>query len=135
YTGKIIGYGMRKTIDGALSPTIKFQTVDQDGRTAFVFWQKSLATAKSTDFALKELILCGLRDIESFQYLADGPESNVLDMEQQLNLTVEHKEKNGKFVPFVAWVNTLRDPNAKDEFAISREETERLLETVDLSNA
>lgn len=138
YLGRLIGYGMRKTKKGDLSPTMKFVVTHDEGKQHAVFWQKNFATTGLTSSALKELVICGLTDMNDFQYIADGIDSNVLDTEREVLLTIEHETRDGKTYPKVAWVNDPsdeRDPNAPDQFAITREQTAALLETVDLQAA
>ena len=71
YAAKIVGYGMRATKKGDVSPTIKFE-VEDNGQVQFVYWQKNFSTPKLIDQVIKELVICGLRSAADFPSLADG---------------------------------------------------------------
>lgn len=90
YEAKIINYGIKKTKKGDPAPVIIFNAETEEGKQ-HVFWSGSLNDGKARDITLKTLAICGFRNVSAFPYLAEGPSSGLLNMEKEVQITVEHE--------------------------------------------
>lgn len=135
YTGKIVAYGMKETQKGDVAPTVGFLVKTPDGKVQKLFWQGTLTSDKAADIALKALIVCGLQRYEDLDALADGPDSGVLDMEKDIDLTVElNVTDDGKSYPRVSWINEAGGKKGGDQKMITREAASTRLAMLNLGN-
>lgn len=116
YNAKIMNYGIKKTKAGDPAPTILFE-VQSDGQANRVFWQGSLKDGQAREICLKALAVCGFRHIRCFSNFADGPASGLLDMDREVQVTVEHEnaqDGSGKRYARVRWINEASGGKFKD---------------------
>lgn len=132
---KVCAYGMRKTMSGEPSPVIAFLVQDESGMDHKVFWQGYLTSAKAQQVTVKALATCGMRSPEDIHRFAEGLSSGVLDLDREVNITVELETKGDKTYPRVTWINPPSDGQQTGEinFLVEPEEATRLLAAVDLS--
>ncbi len=135
YRAKVVFYGMRTTQAGKLEPAIVFNATDNDGRIHRVFWRSSLNEGTARTNTIKSLFACGYPPdkISKIASFADGPDSGLLDMKQDVEVVIIHeadKENPSKIYPRVQWVNDLKA--LKFQNAIDKQETMRLLQGMNL---
>lgn len=112
YLARIIDYGITATKNGDPQIQIKFEF--QNPEKAVMNWFGTLKEGKGRDITIKSLIACGIKS-DDIAALADGPASQMLNMEKDLNLTVDYQtddsgkvvEKNGKKSLKIQWVNSV----------------------------
>lgn len=132
YEARIANYGVKKTKAGDPAPTIVFE-VSVDGVKQRVFWQGSLKDGQARDITLKALAVCGFKNVRSFANLADGISSGLLDMDKDVQITVEHEtsqDGSGKRFARVRWVNEAGGGKFKD--AIDLQEATVLMQGMNL---
>lgn len=117
YKGRILNYGIRKTkAKGDPAPTILFEVTDSAGARHKVYWQGSF-NGGGLEIAMEALLVCGLRNARSLQFLADGPSSKLLDMDAFYDLTIEvevNQEDSSKKYNKVKWINKDGESKFKD---------------------
>ena len=120
YAAKILNYGLTKTKAGSPEPTIVFEVLE-DGNPHRVFWRSSLKDGPAREITLKALAICGFKNLRGFAYLADGIQSGLLDMEKEVQITVEHETntENGKRYAKVRWINESGGNKFKSAICVS----------------
>lgn len=116
YEARIANYGIKKTKAGDPAPTIVFE-VTVDGAKQRVFWQGSFKDGQARDITMKALAVCGFVNVRSFANLAEGINSGLLDMNKDLQITVEHEtaqDGSGKRFARVRWINEAGGGKFKD---------------------
>lgn len=78
-----------------------FCFVTFDTELGTITWRQFLTTEKGAEFAVKALVLMGFMD-EDLKYLN---ETDALDPEKAVSITVEEEEYEGKATFNVKWVN------------------------------
>ena len=116
YRAKIVDYGIVKIKSGVNAgkpaPNISFQ-VECEGKLEQVSWQGSFNEGRPREIAMNALITCGLT-LDKFHMLSAGPAFEALNIEQEVNVVVEHEQAidgSGKVYPRVKWINPLNSRN------------------------
>lgn len=100
YEGKILDYGIGETKMGNPQIFVKFKIGEKS-----LTWFGSLSE-KAIEITGKALIACGFKGTD-LSVLADGLNSNALDLDKTLSLVVENEEYKGKTYTKIKWVNEL----------------------------
>lgn len=124
YLAKVVDYWVDKTQANVPRINIKLKlSVDQNQN--ILQWHGSLATEKSTAIVYKTLEICGLKSRSLIGTIANGPESNALDLNREVEVDVVHENKTSREgKPYVwvsiAWINNAGGSKANamaaDEF-------------------
>lgn len=112
YTGKITNYGIHKTKTESLQAVIQIGFSDEQGNHYKLNWRGGFSE-KQLPFTLKTLLVCGLQGNDP-AVIADGPNSNALDSDKILQITVERQDD--KYWR-ISWINEpgLRNGVSKSE--------------------
>lgn len=102
HLAKVVDYAVTETQTGKPMVVVRFGTDSGE-----VFWNGVLQEAPEgkRNFTIEALIVMGMNSIQQLEMLADGPESSVLNMEEEFSIKVVHKEYNGKTYAKAAFVN------------------------------
>jgi hypothetical protein len=102
HLAKVIDYAVTETQTGKPMIVVRFSTDNGE-----VFWNGVLQEAPEgkRNFTVEALIVMGMNSIQQLEMLADGPDSNVLNMEEEFSIKVVHEEYNGKIYAKAAFVN------------------------------
>lgn len=101
YRGKIVDYGLKKTKGGGSMAVIAIE-IDEANT---VYWQGAFSGGAS-EFTIKTLIDLGFNPNGSLLNIAKGPESNTLDINQNVKCEVIHEANaEGKMYAKAKWIN------------------------------
>jgi len=104
YVGRVVNYGIKETKNGDPEPVIVFQ-VPVNGKNRSIYWRGSLKEGKAREITIEALLVCGL-STKFLGEMADGPKSNALDTEKDIQLTVINETNDdGKTYAKVQYVN------------------------------
>ncbi len=109
YTAKITDYGIGTTQAGKPQIIITLSVADKDGKAHDLTWYGSLNEGKAQEITFKTLFACGFwgNDVDA---LANGPQSNLLDMTAAVSVTIENQpsvKDETKIYPKVLWINRI----------------------------
>jgi len=102
YEAKPIDYILTETKDGTPQVAVMFKTTEE--KPQVITWYGILNGGKAQDFAIKALLTMGLRG-NDLAPLANGKDSNLLDLDNVVQIVVESHEYEGKTQQRVSWVN------------------------------
>lgn len=116
YIGKVINYGVKKTLKGDPAIVIVFG-FEFNGEAQQMTWQGGLNNQRvdgkksQQDITFAALEVCGFdfKDknvVNNFNALADGASSGVLDTDVEVDLKIELEANNdGNMYPRIKWIN------------------------------
>ena len=103
YEARIIDYTMTTNTKGDLQAAVRF-TFNDGIADRNMTWYGGFGE-KQLKHTLKALVTMGLRG--AVEEMADGVNSNILDVDKAVEIEVRHEEYNGKTTVKIAWVNAL----------------------------
>lgn len=119
YTAKILDYGIGITKAGDPTVVVRFGF----GQGQSLIWNGSLKEGKAQEITIKALLTLGLSNEDNLEALADGIDSNLLDINREVEIDVQPDTYEGKTRMRIAWINplggsTFRNAMSKNEFKI-----------------
>lgn len=99
YQAKIVDYSVIENDAGEPVVIIRFKFGENQWA-----WTGGFGSDKARERTLKTLMTCGLKS-DDLELLADGPASNLLDTETELEIVLEESEYNGKKRLQISYVN------------------------------
>lgn len=112
---KCTQYGITLTKNGAPQVTVDFLCEDGKTRT----WRGSLNEGKAREITFKALDNLGFKGSDPTD-LVGGVETNLLDLDRQVDLTIGNEEWQGKTYEKVQWINRVGGSSFKK--ALSKED-------------
>lgn len=114
YKARIVAYGAKLTQKGEPAVVVRFAFQDATGANCEMNWQGSLAQGNDPEKSPRKYTVENLRTLgfdihenRSLAPIADGAASGVLDMENEVYVTVEMDTYNGKTFPKIRFINPI----------------------------
>ena len=102
YTAKVIDYGVIENDSGEPIVVVRFSF---DGGKAWA-WTGGFGSEKAKERTIKTLMTLGLTD-DNLELLCDGPGSNMLNTDMEVEIVITEEEYNGKIRTQIAYVNPI----------------------------
>ena len=114
YKARVVNYCIVTSKAGDPMVAVVFRYTDTDNAQKDITWRGSLKNEKAQEITIDTLILLGFNGTE-LALLANGPVSNVLDTNKDVEIVVGEEDFEGKTHTKVAYVNAVGGGGFKDK--------------------